>query len=82
MRCANGYPPCYKVDLANVGKKIAFELDGRSHNTLKNREADAKKMACLAERGWSVYRVSNEKALALYSTFTSVDTLLISLMGI
>lgn len=70
------YPNCYKVDIGNKEMKIAIELDGGSHSTLERQEQDRKKVAKLSELGWCVYRVSNEKALHLYTTFKSVDTLL------
>lgn len=74
------YPNSYKVDIGNMEKKIAIEIDGNSHTTLKRKEQDAKKTNRLVFLGWSVYRVSNEKAIELYTTFKSVDTLLTSLM--
>lgn len=73
------YPNAYKVDICNRQKMIAIELDGCSHGALERQEQDRKKTALLVSLGWSVFRVSNEKALSLYSTFKSVDTLLISL---
>lgn len=75
------YPPFYSLDVANAEKKICVEIDGGSHGTYLKKEQDRKKTAFLASLGWSVFRVSNERALSLYSTFTSVDTLLTSLMG-
>lgn len=77
----SGYPTCYKIDLANKATKVGIEIDGGSHMTFERRDQDAKKMRFLATVGWSVYRVSNEEALRLYSTFTSTDTLLTSLAG-
>lgn len=74
------YPNAYKVDIGNREKMIAIELDGYSHGTLERKEKDRKKTDFLVNLGWSVFRVSNEKALSLYSTFKSVDTLLTSLM--
>jgi hypothetical protein len=76
-----GYPTCYKLDIANVDRKIGIELDGGSHCSLARKAQDFKKTEFLVSQGWSVYRVSNERALHLYSTFTSVDILLILLMG-
>jgi hypothetical protein len=76
-----GYPTCYKLDLANPSMKIGIELDGRSHGSLERKAQDLKKTDFLISQGWSVYRLSNEKALNLYSTFTSADTLLSSLTG-
>ena len=74
------YPNCYKVDIANPLLMIAIELDGGSHSSLERQEQDVKKQEYLVQLGWSVFRVSNEKALHLYTTFTSQDILLTSLM--
>lgn len=74
------YPNCYKVDIANQEKKIAIEINGNSHCPIARKERDIKKTLLLAELGWTVLHVSNEKALSMYSTFTSVDTLLTLLM--
>ena len=74
------YPNAYKVDIVNIEAMIAIELDGGSHGSLERQELDRKKVEFLAGLGWRVYRISNEKALYLYSTFKSVDTLLSSLM--
>ena len=76
----SGYPTCYKIDIANQNKMIGIELDGNSHGLHSRKSQDTKKMEMLKSLGWSVYRVSNERALQLFSTFTSVDTLLTSLM--
>jgi hypothetical protein len=76
-----GYPTCYKIDIAHKEKKIGIEIDGVSHGTLERQAADLKKTEFLVSQGWSIYRLSNKRALHLYSTFTSVDTLLTSLMG-
>jgi len=77
----SGFPGCYKADIANKEKMIVIEVDGPSHSTIERRKADAKKVRLLTSLGWSVYRVSNERALQLYSTFKSVDILLTSLMA-
>lgn len=77
----NGYPTCYKVDVGNSERRIAIEVDGKSHNTAERRKRDAKKTALLISLGWSVYRVPNTRALLLSSTCTSPGTLLTSLMG-
>ena len=74
------YPNCYKVDIGNPERMIAIELDGGCHSSAKRKEKDAKKDEMLTLLGWSVYRVTNERALELYTTFESVDTLLTSLM--
>lgn len=75
------YPNHYKIDIANKELMIAIEVDGGSHCPIKRQEEDLKKQTVLEELGWSVYRVSNEAAIELYSTFESVDTLLILLTG-
>jgi len=74
-----GYPTCYKLDLACPEKKIGIELDGGSHCSLERRAQDLKKTEFFISQGWSIYRVSNARALNLYSTFTSTDILLTSL---
>jgi len=74
------YPNAYKLDIANTKKKIAIEVDGGSHTEIGRQEQDQKKTHFLTGAGWRVYRVSNERALFLYSTFKSVDTLLTLLM--
>ena len=74
------YPNHNKIDVANKNLMIGIELDGASHGSLERKSQDAKKTDILIFQGWSIYRVSNERALQLYSTFTSVDTLLTSLM--
>jgi hypothetical protein len=76
----SGYPTHYKLDLANRDLRLGIELDGRSHWLIDRAEQDAKKDHLLRSLGWSVYRVSNARALELFSTFTSTDTLLTSLM--
>jgi len=76
-----GLPTCYKLDLANPQLKIGIEVDGASHATIERREQDARKISTLSALGWCVYRVSNARALELFSTFKSVDILLTSLAG-
>jgi hypothetical protein len=76
----SGYPTNYKLDLANRDLTLGIELDGRSHRLISRTDQDAKKDNLLRSLGWSVYRMSNTRALELFSTFTSTDTLLTSLM--
>lgn len=76
-----GYPTHYKIDLANPAQMIAIEVDGGSHCSLKVRERDARKAEFLRSKGWSVFRVSNARALALCSTSQSAGTLLTLLKG-
>jgi len=77
----SGYPSCYKLDLANPILMIGIEIDGYSHTTIDRKNQDRKKTDLLVSLGWSVYRLSNDRALSLYSTFKSVDTLLTLLTG-
>jgi len=77
----NGIPRHYKIDIGNREMKIAIEVDGGSHMPESVHQADMRKAAFLAGRGWSVFHITNTRAMSLYSTFTSVDTLLTSLTG-
>ena len=56
--------PLMLVDLAVPDLKIAIEVDGQSHNTLKVRERDKKKERLLNEAGWRIIRVKNSEVLA------------------
>jgi len=73
------YPNCYKLDIGNEETKIGIELDGGTHCGKRLLE-DQKKDDLLKSLGWKVLRITNERALYLYSTYTSVATLLTSLM--
>jgi hypothetical protein len=53
-----GYPTCYKVDLANVERRIAIEADGNCHYSRK--ALDEKKGAMLRSLGWTVLRFWNQ----------------------
>ena len=77
----SGFPTNYKVDIAHPEERIAIEVDGACHHPAERREEDQRKSRFLAESGWLMLRVSNQRALDLYSTFTSIDTLRTSLMG-
>jgi len=59
-----GYPTHYKIDLANVAKKIAIEVDGNSHRASVRKARDVKKDAMLASLGWTVLRFWNEDILS------------------
>lgn len=80
-RPAQGYPHHYKLDLALPSEMLCLELDGGSHGSLSRQEQDKKKDALLRQLGWKVCRMSNTKAEKLFSTFESVDTLLILQMA-
>ena len=70
-----GIPSHYKIDIAHPEMMIAIEVDGGSHCPLERQEQDRRKDAFLSGQGWSVLRVSNEKALSLSTTCTSADIL-------
>lgn len=73
------YPNCYKLDIANQSLMIGIELEGGSHGSEERTNQDTKKDDLLTSFGWKIFRVTNANALKLYSTFTSLDTLLTSL---
>lgn len=52
-----GYPTHYKIDLANIERRIAIEVDGHSHHS--RAHLDAKKAAKLNDMGWTVLRFWN-----------------------
>ena len=53
----------YVIDIVNPRTKIAVEVDGSSHGSLKKQASDRRKDAFLQEQGWLVLRVSNDQAL-------------------
>ena len=55
------YPTCYKVDVGNSELKVAIEVDGNSHLTLKRKAQDEKKDAFLRSIGWTVLRFTNKQ---------------------
>lgn len=64
LRTGNGYlPHHYKLDLALPSKKIAIEVDGATHQSLKVQATDARKDKFLRGIGWFVCRVSNASVL-------------------
>lgn len=54
-------PYHYKIDIASAIHKIAIEVDGASHNTLKVKECDQRKDQLLTLKGWRVLRLSNSQ---------------------
>ena len=60
------YPNHYKIDIANLNLKIAIELDGHSHNSLKRKEQDKKKDDLLTNLGWKVIRIKNNDLIKNY----------------
>lgn len=53
------YPTHYKIDIALEELKLAIEIDGTSHNSLKVKECDKKKTNLLISQEWKVLRLSN-----------------------
>lgn len=72
-------PKHLKIDVANPSRKIAIELDGHSHQSPTRRLQDSRKSNFLAQNGWCVFRITNQRAEELSTTCTSPDTLLTSL---
>lgn len=56
-------PFVYKVDFINKDLKIAIEIDGKSHNYFKVKEADRKKQLVYEYFGYRVLRFSNEEVI-------------------
>lgn len=54
-------PRHYKIDIGSRIHKIAIEIDGNSHNTLRVKECDNRKDALLSLKGWKVLRLSNSQ---------------------
>lgn len=66
-RRSDGFPHCYKIDLANPTEMIAIEIDGGSHG-LARRAEDERKTAFLTSVGWMVLRRSNSEVLTNWET--------------
>ena len=69
-------PKNLKIDIAHPKKMIAIELDGHSHQSPNRRLQDSRKTVYLAQNGWFVFRITNQRADELSSTCTSPDILL------
>jgi len=54
-------PNHYKVDLADPARRLAIEIDGRTHTQKRWQFLDARKTAVLSALGWSVLRFWNEE---------------------
>ena len=54
----------YLIDLAYPHGEVAVEVDGRSHNTVKQRRRDRRKDRILRKLGWKVFRFSNQEVLS------------------
>jgi hypothetical protein len=59
----DGLPTHYKLDIANEARRIAVEVDGRSHSMRSRKMEDQKKEWFLESQGWTVFRVSNLRAV-------------------
>lgn len=77
---SHALPKNLKIDIAHPERMIAIELDGPSHQSPQRRRQDSQKTIYLAQNGWSVFRITNQRAEELSSTCTSPDILLTSLM--
>lgn len=58
-----GMPTHYMIDLANLSRKIAVEIDGGSHLAKKVRDRDARKDKFLRGLGWTVLRFTNQEVM-------------------
>lgn len=76
---SHSLPKNLKIDIAHPERMIAIELDGPSHQSPQRRQQDSQKTVYLAQNGWSVFRITNQRADELSSTCTSPDILLTSL---
>ncbi len=59
VKKGNGYPTCYKVDLALPRIRLAVEVDGSGHRSKRILLLDAKKTRFLNGLGWIVLRCTN-----------------------
>ena len=59
----SGFPSCYKADVGEPLLKIAIEIDGSSHSSLKVQEKDKKKTEFLESIGRKVLRFSNQEVM-------------------
>jgi hypothetical protein len=59
-----GYPSHYKLDLANVERKVNIEVDGFSHQEMIRKGQDKKRDALLRSLGWTVLRFWNADILS------------------
>jgi very-short-patch-repair endonuclease len=63
MPRGSGYPPHYKIDIAEPALQVAAEVDGQSHLAKERIAQDVKKDEFLEYEGWIVVRVRNEEVL-------------------
>ncbi len=72
-----GYPTNYKLDFGHRQHLVGVEIDGHTHRTVVGQTRDRKKEERLAELGWSMFRIPNERLLPLSGIFTSRDAMTI-----
>jgi very-short-patch-repair endonuclease len=53
----------YVADFACVQEKLIVECDGRAHDDPDQRAYDVRRDAWLAEHGWRVLRISNDRMI-------------------
>ena len=63
LKRTEGYPSCYKIDIAIIQYLIAIEVDGKSHELISRKEQDQKKDIFLKEQGWKVLRFKNQQVM-------------------
>ena len=56
----------YRVDWANVERRIAIEVDGENHNETAVRKEDALKERALKRLGWTVFRITNAEVRKMF----------------
>jgi hypothetical protein len=61
LKPKDGFPHCYKIDIANPVLKVGIEVDGCSHYTRKKQ--DMKKEKLLKELGWKILRFTNKEVM-------------------
>lgn len=59
----NGYPTCYKIDIAHPMLRLGIEVDGNSHKPIKRQQQDQKKEEVLHGKGWTILRFSNQAVM-------------------
>ncbi len=56
----------YRVDWANVERRMAIEVDGENHNETAVRKEDAIKERALKRLGWTVFRITNAEVRKMF----------------
>ena len=58
-----GFPTCYKIDVASKKLKMGIEVDGKGHLSKGNMLRDAKKEKALTGLGWKILRFTNQEIM-------------------